>query len=590
MINKCPQCGFEPVAGKMICPNCGFEIKENIAQKIEDQNEQKDTHKNDNIAWSDFKNVSIGSVMETFNEQHGIDEDTETTKSIEAKDEPIENPILSAYIRQHKGEEGETVEELVAKEQAEAQSTIAESTELIEEPVEEVDGAEENVISLSETKEITSAETAEATAVPEEIDEGLKNSEQASQPTEVLLEAESDSEHLEEVDDEEAATEEPIRNKPHKSRGSYLIAAAAVAVVGIGGWLFYDHQEKVAAEKAQEQKVTSALEDIQQQLDQFYLDSDQQFIKENKSLAELETVKTTLDKYENEEKYAAINASYGKLKEKFTTINQVNQLFDQPILVGDHLAEPAVYDSLADVTLEKPTGTSAFDQLVTQAIEKAEKQAAALQKATDAVALVYQKDQVKSDASRKNYQTANNLVKKLPDSTSKTAMLEALSAVDGALSKKETAAKEAAAKKAAEKEAAAKEAAANQAAKEQAAQQAALPAEASPNMQPNTNNQPILGTVASDVADANNPAWQWAAGVKEKVLATCIARGYIVEGGYTLEKVRIENGEGYYNLFATNTRSSLMKGVSDSALPFYLVTINCKTGYFRGNGSDNTIK
>ena len=54
--------------------------------------------------------------------------------------------------------------------------------------------------------------------------------------------------------------------------------------------------------------------------------------------------------------------------------------------------------------------------------------------------------------------------------------------------------------------------------------------------------------------------------------------------------VTIENGEGYYNLFATNTKSSLLKGISEKALPYYIVTINCKTGYFRGNGNDHTIR
>ncbi|HAQ6097929.1 TPA: hypothetical protein IX204_002927, partial [Enterococcus faecium] len=125
--------------------------------------------------------------------------------------------------------------------------------------------------------------------------------------------------------------------------------------------------------------------------------------------------------------------------------------------------------------------------------------------------------------------------------------------------------------------------AAQQAAVAQAAQQEA--ASSTPSSS-NSANQPIKSARASDIADASNPAWTWAPGVQSKVIATCIQRGYIVEGGYRLEKARIENGEGYYNLYATSTKSALMKGIGESALPFYIVTINCKTGWFGGNGSN----
>lgn len=109
-------------------------------------------------------------------------------------------------------------------------------------------------------------------------------------------------------------------------------------------------------------------------------------------------------------------------------------------------------------------------------------------------------------------------------------------------------------------------------------------------MQTNSANQPILATDAADVADSSNPAWTWSSGVLDQVIATCIERGYIVEGGYKLERVRIENGEGYYNLYATTNQAPLTANYKAKDLPLYLVTINCKTGYFRGNGNDHTLR
>ena len=83
----------------------------------------------------------------------------------------------------------------------------------------------------------------------------------------------------------------------------------------------------------------------------------------------------------------------------------------------------------------------------------------------------------------------------------------------------------------------------------------------------------------------NNPGWAWAPGVYDRVINTVISRGYVVSGGFYLQPARIENGEGYYHLYATSNQSSLLSGMSESAMPFYLVTINAKTGYFRGNGN-----
>ena len=75
----------------------------------------------------------------------------------------------------------------------------------------------------------------------------------------------------------------------------------------------------------------------------------------------------------------------------------------------------------------------------------------------------------------------------------------------------------------------------------------------------------------SAVNDSSNPAWTFADGVLERILETSRARGYITGNKYILERVNIVNGNGYYNLYKPDGT--------------YLFTLNCKTGYFVGNGS-----
>lgn len=75
----------------------------------------------------------------------------------------------------------------------------------------------------------------------------------------------------------------------------------------------------------------------------------------------------------------------------------------------------------------------------------------------------------------------------------------------------------------------------------------------------------------SAVDDSNNSAWDFADGVLEQILATSRSRGYITGDQYILERVNIVNGNGYYNLYKPDGT--------------YLFTLNCKTGYFVGNGA-----
>lgn len=75
----------------------------------------------------------------------------------------------------------------------------------------------------------------------------------------------------------------------------------------------------------------------------------------------------------------------------------------------------------------------------------------------------------------------------------------------------------------------------------------------------------------SAIDDSNNSAWDFADGILEQILATSRSRGYITGDQYILERVNIVNGNGYYNLYKPDGT--------------YLFTLNCKTGYFVGNGA-----
>lgn len=99
----------------------------------------------------------------------------------------------------------------------------------------------------------------------------------------------------------------------------------------------------------------------------------------------------------------------------------------------------------------------------------------------------------------------------------------------------------------------------------------AAPASDNSNLQRDKSRVPYND---SAIADSNNPAWTFSDGVLEKIVSTSQARGYFSGNDYILEKVNIINGNGYYNMFRKDGT--------------YLFSINCKTGYFVGNGSGHS--
>nr|WP_047937295.1 cell division site-positioning protein MapZ family protein [Enterococcus faecium] len=383
------------------------------------------------------------------------------------------------------------------------------------------------------------------------------------------------------------------KTQKKKSKKVPYLALAAVLLLGGGGWAYYDHHQKVEAEVAAEAKRQQQMEDLHGKLAAFYTDDHHQFIRADMIHQDLSKLKNDLSSLKNEKGYSALETTYQDIQSKIQDIQKVNEWFVAPVIVDDHLADDIKLKADKEIqTIE--TDNTDFGKLIQQAQTEAKNQYAELQTAKEKTAIVFKDGKVVGSATRDQYKMAKEAVEKVKNTDLYAQLNEQLKQVDKMLTdkeKKEEEEKKKAeeAKKAAEEQAkqAAQAAAAAQAAQQAAVAQAAQQEAASSTpSSSNSANQPIKSARASDIADASNPAWTWAPGVQSKVIATCIQRGYIVEGGYRLEKARIENGEGYYNLYATSTKSALMKGIGESALPFYIVTINCKTGWFGGNGSN----
>lgn len=662
MTKQCPNCGTEIDKQEEVCPKCGFTFNDKQAdktssQKNNDDNQQKkeeDTssflnkEQNENIEWSELKDMSIGHVMTMFNEQEPekpkeeqeqVDNETASeseldSAAIEAEktsesdseitEEKADKVMLDQYINEHKNEKQEHTSEISDNDSEKISETDLETDteEQTNISTDSFDATEEKQVEVKKDEQ-------EATTKKEEIkqssDAKQKNAiDKFTPPTEKYEnkqvmgpkalpakspEIPSKSKKPEEIEMDAApiffkdgedpkiqknksqfdkpaskstvqkSTSPDQENKPVKKNYKKMsIVLAAVVVLAGGTWFAYSQTQKTDTAETQVSETQEKLaEQTEKELNGYFTDDKQLFIKPEMVSVSPDSIKGNLDKLKDDAQYKELEALYKKVTEKQAAITQVNDLFIEPIIDGAKLADASLKaDKKIDMVNREEKDD--FDKLINQAIAQATEQYDQLQKAKAAIDVFYKNNELTAALTRDTYTAAKTEVDKVKSETLRNPLNEVLVKANTALTNAETAA-------AAQQQAAAQAAAQNNETGQAANDSTSAGQSGTTNgQQPDSNTfsaanadgvytDPVYSVNPSDVADMSNPAWIWAPGVQEKVIATCIERGYIVAGGYTLQPARIINGEGYYNLYGADGQ--------------YLVTINAKTGWFKGNASRN---
>ncbi|WGS31828.1 cell division site-positioning protein MapZ family protein [Enterococcus faecalis] len=671
MTKKCPKCGNEFDAELTTCPTCGYSLTDTTVDKEEaettstnidfetQENEEHEDQLNENIEWSELKDMSLGHVMELFGEspeESNDDKKEESTEDNLIVSDSEDVSGLEASLQEGASEEThDSVEESIpATEETPTHSTeetteetttveaetaeVSETVKSEEEALTEISGtevisttSEEEIFSQPpiEDQDVTPNETLQAYIQAHRADtemsenpseetaetQELENSgeavlTQAETPTESIsdseegltsaasLEAPSDADATEgKVSDSgvippmnETGNAQPAPAPKKPSKKVVFVALAVVLLAGGSAWAYHDQTQKAAAQEAA--ALTKKTDTLKDELAAFYTTKEQVFIKPDMVTVSPEKLSKQVAEIKDSEEYSQLNKQIQTLKEKQQTIQQINQLFEAPIVNGNEL-KPAILAADQPISVKKLTGNDPFDQLMNQAIDQANQQYNQLQKAKKAVEVIYKDGKTTNQLNRDTYQAAKAEVDKVTSDKLKKELVKQVTTADQALTKveeeqKRIAEEQAAAEQAKQAEEQAKQAAA--AKKEDAKKEETAKTEANGYTAPNSDGvytSPLYAPDAADIADSSNPAWTWAPGVKEKVLDTVIARGYVVPGGYSLEPAKIVNGEGYYNLYATNNQSKLLEGTTEKNVHMYLVTINAKTGWFKGNASRN---
>lgn len=474
-------------------------------------NRHKKEHQESKFDFDEAKDLTVGQVIRKNEE-------------VEAGVLPEDN-ILDKYIKQHR-------EEIEADKFETRQFKKEEllGTQAQEELTQEVPEITEELAPIIEEPETVSEETVSDSAETTSSDVVLPPLGEENQDLESLvLEKQAPVEVADEKEEEEtallsrSAQAESETTSNSKKKRVFVIGSALAAVLILAGSYYIYRQVDLSNQAIQSsqsssnnQETQTALQEFNTLYDAFYTDANKTALK-NSQFDKLNQLKAQLDKLEGSREYTLAKSKYDSLETQIKAVQEVNNQFETPAITDGVLDTNAKIKADAKFT-EIKTGNTELDKLLDKAISLGKSQQTSASGSSS------------SSSSQENSSTTTD------SSTSSS------SASSSSASSSPTAP------------------ASNDA-------NGGLPSDGV-NLQRSVSRVPYN---QSAVDDSNNPAWNFADGVLEQILATSRARGYITGNQYILERVNIVNGNGYYNLYKPDGT--------------YLFTLNCKTGYFVGNGA-----
>ena len=409
--------------------------------------------------------------------------------------------ILDKYVKQHKDE----IEADKFSVRQEKKEELVE-TQSLDELIQEVRESQEGTDVYSE--EVSSSE---------EITTPLFNGEDEKGMDPLVVVDEFLSESSKEVEDNENLflLDQNDSRKSKKKIFFVLVSLLLTMIICVGAYYVYRQVSRSTKEIQTSQSTSNSQADSEEfnnLYDAFYTDINKTALK-NSQFDQLSKLKSLLDKLEGSREYALSKSKYDSLASQIKAVQDVNALFETPVLTDGVVDTNARAKKGATFT-ETKTGNTELDKLLNKAISLGKSQQTTTSSSSQ------------QDSSSQASSTASSEASPSTSNSSSNERREASSEVNMGLSS------------------------------------------AGISLQRSVSRVPYN---QSAIDDSGNSAWEFSPGVLEKILETSRSRGYITGNQYILERVNIVNGNGYYNLYKPDGT--------------YLFTLNCKTGYFVGNGS-----
>ena len=433
-----------------------------------------------------------------------------------------EDSILDKYIKQHREEiEADKFE----TRQFKKEELLAAQTEegLVQDVSETNEASAPNVDESEVVSEKTMSSSVESTS-SDVILTPLGEKNKDLEP--LVLEKQAPVEIADEKEEETPVLSRSAQSEPESDpkKRKWVVAGSALAAALVLAGSYYVYRQVTRSNQAiqssqsssNNQETQTALQEFNTLYDAFYTDANKTALK-NSQFDKLDQLKTLLDKLEGSREHTLAKSKYDSLATQIKAIQDINAQFETPAITDGVLDTNAKIKADAKFT-EIKTGNTEIDKLLDKAISLGKSQQTSASSSSSSSSS-QESSSTTTDSSTSSSSTSSSSASSAPTAPASNDAYGGLSS-DGV------------------------------------------------NLQRSVSRVPYN---QSAVDDSNNPAWNFADGVLEQILATSRARGYITGNQYILERVNIVNGNGYYNLYKPDGT--------------YLFTLNCKTGYFVGNGA-----
>ena len=431
-----------------------------------------------------------------------------------------EDSILDKYIKQHREEieadkfetrQFKKEELLAAQTQEGLVQDVSETNEALDPNVDESEVVSEKTMS-------SSVESTSSDVILTPLGEKNKDLEP------LVLEKQAPVEVADEKEEETPVLSRSAQSEPESDskKRKWVVAGSALAAALVLAGSYYVYRQVTRSNQAiqssqsssNNQETQTDLQEFNTLYDAFYTDANKTALK-NSQFDKLDQLKTLLDKLEGSREHTLAKSKYDSLATQIKAIQDINAQFETPAITDGVLDTNAKIKADAKFT-EIKTGNTELDKLLDKAISLGKSQQTS---ASSSSSSSQESSSATADSSTSSSSASSSSASSAPTAPASNDTNGGLSS-DGV------------------------------------------------NLQRSVSRVPYN---QSAVDDSNNPAWTFADGVLEQILATSRARGYITGNQYILERVNIVNGNGYYNLYKPDGT--------------YLFTLNCKTGYFVGNAS-----
>ena len=431
-------------------------------------NKRSDRHKEEQeelqLDFDEAKGLTVGQAMRKNEE-------------VEAGVLPSDS-ILDKYVKQHKEEiEADKFE----TRQYKTEDLV--ETQTLEELIQ---GVRESVDDLEDYSEEMPSSEEETIYLP------FNESEKAIDP--FIVEDGRHSEGvLEEVVGHPSLSDQEDSGKRKKKNFFVIVLLLLSMLICVGAYYVYRQVSRSTKEIQTSQSTSNSQADIEEfnnLYDAFYTDANKIALK-NSQFDQLSQLKKLLDKLEGSREYALSKSKYDSLASQIKAVQDVNALFETPVLTDGVIDTNAKAKKDAAFT-DMKTGNTELDKLLDKAISLGKSQQTTTSSSSQ------------QDSSSQASSTASSEASPSTSTSASNERKESSSQVNMGLSS------------------------------------------AGISLQRSVSRVPYN---QSAIDDSGNSAWEFTPGVLEKILATSRSRGYITGNQYILERVNIVNGNGYYNLY-----------------------------------------